>query len=192
MMRRRFVRHPLGYAGYRPIGLWNYDQLSTTVGVLPDNEHGLAAPGMKRIVNPPLDRMLAGSMSLLRAAPRPSPGQALDDADIGLLFQKMGGKAVPQRVNTDTLGNAGALRGHANEPVELAPTHVLSPVAGEQPGLAGMRPSLLTRGAPPFTQYIEQVGREKDVAILVALALLDADHHSIPAVAGERQRYYLR
>src|SRR5882724_6053213 len=34
--------------------------------------------------------------------------QHLDDADIGLLFQKMGGKAVPQRVNTDTLGNAGA------------------------------------------------------------------------------------
>jgi hypothetical protein len=80
----------------------------------------------------------------------------------------MGGKAVPQRVNTDTLGNAGALGGHANEPVELAPTHVLSPVAGEQPGLAGMHPSLLARGAPPFTQYIEQVGREKDVAILVA------------------------
>src|SRR5207237_10471490 len=83
-------------------------------------------------------------------------------------FQKMGGKAVPQRVNTDTLGNAGALGGHANEPVELAPTHVLSPVAGEQPGLAGMHPSLRARGAPPFTQYIQQVGREKDVAILVA------------------------
>jgi len=91
-----------------------------------------------------------------------------DDADIGLLFQKMGGKAVPQRVNTDTFGNAGALGCHANEPVELAPTHVLSPVAGEQPGLAGMHPSLVARGAPPFTQYIEQVGRENDVAILLA------------------------
>src|SRR6516225_5058508 len=84
--------------------------------------------------------------------------QHLDDADIGFLFQKMGGKAVPQRVNTNTLGNAGALGCHANEPVELAPTHVLSPVAGEQPELAGMHPSLLARSAPPFTQYIEQVG----------------------------------
>src|ERR1700730_14285394 len=118
--------------------------------------------------------------------------QHLDDADIGLLLQEMGGKAVPQRVNTDTLGNAGALGGHANEPVELAPTHVLSPVAGEQPGLAGMHPSLLARGAPPFTQYIEQVGREKDVAILVALALLDADHHSVAVDVGELQRYDLR
>src|SRR5215470_12739272 len=86
------------------------------------------------------------------------PEQHLDDADIGLLFQKMGGKAVPQRVNTDTLGNAGALGCHANEPVELAPTHVLSPVAGEQPGLAGMHPSLLARDAPPFAQYLEKVG----------------------------------
>src|SRR6516162_1804892 len=118
--------------------------------------------------------------------------QHLDDPDIGLLFQKMGGKAVPQRVNTDTLGDAGALGCHANEPVELAPTDVLSPVAGEQPGLAGMHPSLLARGAPPFTQYLEQVGRENDVAILLALALLDADHHSVTIDVGELQRYDLR
>jgi hypothetical protein len=69
MMRRRFVRHPRGYAGDRPVGLRNYDKLSTTVGVLPDNEHDLATPGMERIVNPPLDQVLAGSMSLLRAEP---------------------------------------------------------------------------------------------------------------------------
>src|SRR6202022_2267000 len=69
VMRRRFVRHPRRYAGYRPVGLRNNDQFSTTVGVLPGNEHDLAAPGMKRVVNPPLDRVLAGSMSLLRAAP---------------------------------------------------------------------------------------------------------------------------
>src|SRR6516164_11356547 len=100
----------------------------------------------------------------------------------------MGGKAVPQRVNTDTLGNGGAVGCHANEPVELAPTHVLSPVAGEQPGLAGMHPSLLARGAPPFTQYIEQVGRE-NVAILLALALLDADDHSVAVDVAELQRY---
>ena len=67
MMRRRFVRHPCGYAGDRPVGLRNYDQLETTVGVLPDNEHVLAATGMELVVNPPLDRVLAGSMSLLRA-----------------------------------------------------------------------------------------------------------------------------
>jgi hypothetical protein len=95
-MRRRFVCHPRGYAGDRPVRLRNDDQLSTTVGVLPDNEHGLTAPGMERIVNPPLDRVLAGSMSLLRAAPPPSRGQALDHANVDLLLEQMGGKAGPR------------------------------------------------------------------------------------------------
>src|SRR5271156_4349730 len=65
-MRRRFVCHPRRYASDRAVGLRNNDQLSTTVGILLSNEHGLAAPGMKRVVNPPLDRVSAGSMSLLR------------------------------------------------------------------------------------------------------------------------------
>ena len=38
------------------------------------------------------------------------PEQNLDHPDIGLLLQEMGGKAVPQGVNTDTLGDAGACR----------------------------------------------------------------------------------
>src|SRR5215469_5187971 len=117
--------------------------------------------------------------------------QNLDDPNIGLLLQEMRGKAVPQRVNTDTLDNAGALCCHANEPVELALTHVLSTVAREQPGLAATHPSLLARSAPPFTQYIEQVGRENDIPILLALALLDPDNHSVTIDVGELQRYNL-
>src|SRR6266511_2978005 len=69
VVRGRFVRHPGGNAGDRPIGLGNDDQLSTTVGVLLGNEHRLTAPGMERIVNPPLDRVLVRSMSLFRAKP---------------------------------------------------------------------------------------------------------------------------
>src|SRR5262249_45345571 len=110
--------------------------------------------------------------SRVRAAPRPSPGQALDDADIGLLFQKMGGKAVPQRVNTDTLGDAGTPRCQANDPVELACTGVLPAVAGKQPGLTGRHPSLLARDAPPFAQQFEKVGR--DIAILLPPAFARA------------------
>src|SRR5271165_5276959 len=99
--------------------------------------------------------------------------QNLDDPDIGLLLQEMGGKAVPQRMNTDTLGNAGPCRCHADEPVELARTHRLPAVAGKQPGLAGIHPSLLARGAPPFAQELKKLGREHDIAILLALALFD-------------------
>ena len=76
----------------------------------------------------------------------------LDDPDIGLLLQEMGGKTVPQRVNTDTLGNAGACRCDADEPVELARTDVPPAVAGKQPGLAGLHPSPLARDAPPLAQ----------------------------------------
>src|SRR5215469_721152 len=73
--------------------------------------------------------------------------QGLDDADIGLLLQQMGGKAVPQRMNTDAFGDAGTPRCQAHDAVELAPTRVLPAVAGEQPGLAGIHASLLARGA---------------------------------------------
>src|SRR6516225_992336 len=75
--------------------------------------------------------------------------QHLDNPNIGLLLQEMGGKAVPQCVNADTFGNAGTPCCQANEPVELAPTHMLPAVAGKQPGLAGRHPSLLARDARP-------------------------------------------
>ena len=53
-------------AGDRSVGLRNDDQIGAAIGVLPDDEHRLAAPGMERVVDPPLDRVLVGSMSLVR------------------------------------------------------------------------------------------------------------------------------
>src|SRR6202045_2939896 len=118
--------------------------------------------------------------------------QNLEDPDIGLLLQEMGGKAVPQRMDTDTLGNASACRCHANEPVKVARTDVLPAVAGKQPGLAGRHPSLLARDAPPFAQQLEKVGREDNIPILLAFALFDPDDHAVPVDIGELQRYDLR
>jgi hypothetical protein len=66
MLRSRFARHPRRDAGDRSVELRNDNQIDATVGVLPDDEHRLAAPRMERIVNPTLDRVLAGSMYLLR------------------------------------------------------------------------------------------------------------------------------
>src|SRR5437763_5361239 len=111
--------------------------------------------------------------------------QNLDDADIGLLLQEVGGKAVPQRMNADTLGDAGTPRCQANDPMQLARTRMLLAVAGKQPGLTGRHPALLARNAPPFVQYLEQDGRENDVQILLALALLDADDHPGTIDIGE-------
>src|SRR6202022_634220 len=62
--------------------------------------------------------------------------------------------------------------GLVTSPVELARAHVPPAVAGKQPGLAEAHPSLLARDAPPFAQQLEKVGRENDIPILLALALL--------------------
>jgi len=83
----------------------------------------------------------------------------------------MGGEAVPQRMNADTLGDAGTPRCQANDPMQLARTRMLPAVAGKQPGLTGRHPALLARNAPPFVQYLEQDGRENDVPILLAPSL---------------------
>src|SRR5438477_10918801 len=111
--------------------------------------------------------------------------QNLDDADIGLLLQEVGGKAVPQRMNADALGDPGTPRCQANDPMQLARTRMLPAVAGKQPELTGRHPSLLARNALPFVQYLEQDGRENDVPILLALALLDADDHPVTIDIGE-------
>src|ERR1700746_2723480 len=99
----------------------------------------------------------------------------------------MGGKAVPQRMNADAFGDAGAPRCEANDAVELARTRVLPAVAGEQPGLTGRHPSLLARGAPPVAQQLEKVGREHNIPILLPFALLDPDDHALTIDIGELQ-----
>src|SRR6201995_2800523 len=104
----------------------------------------------------------------------------------------MGGKAVPQRMNADTLGDAGTPRCQANDPMQLARTRMLPAVAGKQPGLTGRHPALLARNAPPLVQYLQQDGRENDVSILLALALLDPDDHPVSVDIGELERYDLR
>src|SRR5215468_9827998 len=80
----------------------------------------------------------------------------------------MRGEAVPQRMNAETLGDAGTPRCQANDPMQLARTHVLPAVAGKQPGLTGRHPALVARNAPPFMQYLKKDGRENDVSILLA------------------------
>src|SRR5215472_14905454 len=104
----------------------------------------------------------------------------------------MRGEAVPQRMNADPLGDAGTPGCQANDPMQLAGTRMLPAVAGKQPGLTGRHPALLARNAPPFAQYIEQDGRENDVPILLALALLDPDQHPVTIDIGELERYDLR
>src|ERR1700749_3320609 len=103
----------------------------------------------------------------------------------------MRGEAVPQRMNAAPLGDAGTPGCQANDPMQLTRTRMLPAVAGKQPGLTGRHPSLLARHAPPFAQQLEQVGRENDIPILLALALFDPDDHPVTIDIGELERYDL-
>src|ERR1700757_1057825 len=67
-MRRCLVHHPRRNAGARPVRLRDYNELDAAIGESPDYQYGLAAPGMERIVDPPLDRVFVGSLSLFREA----------------------------------------------------------------------------------------------------------------------------
>jgi hypothetical protein len=69
--------------------------------------------------------------------------------------------------------------------MKLARTHVLPAVARKQPGLAGSHPCLLARGASPVEQQLKKVRRENDIPVLLALALLDPDDHSVAVDIGE-------
>src|SRR6516164_2964543 len=103
----------------------------------------------------------------------------------GHLADRADGEAVPQRMNADTLGDAGTPGCQANDPMQLARTRMLPAVAGKQPGLNGRHPALLARDAPPLMQYLKQDGRENGVSILLALALLDPDEHPVTIDIGE-------
>src|SRR2546423_13676836 len=55
--------------------------------------------------------------------------QHLDDADVGILFQEMGGKAVPQRMWRHPLFDPGGLGGAVNGTVKLTGRQWLDRIA---------------------------------------------------------------
>src|SRR6202035_951578 len=92
---------------------------------------------------------------------------------IDVLFQQMGGKAVPQGVERYALVDLGSLGCGMTGAIELARRHRLHAVASwKQPALGSCRP-------PPGTQQFEQMWRQHHVAIFAAFALLDANDHAL-------------
>src|ERR1700745_4170470 len=77
------------------------------------------------------------------------PEQHLDDPDIGLLLQEMGGKAVAQRVRRHPFGQRRQFGSHVADTIELACGHWADAVAarehpyrrgGDAPPVAQKRP----------------------------------------------------
>lgn len=130
--------------------------------------------------------------------------QRLDNADIDAIFQKMGGKAVPQGMRADAPGNLGRMRRLDHDAIELSGADRLERVlARKQPAVA-VQHALAMADLPPLTQQGEQIGREHGVAILPAFTALDPDQHAFavdiahlehgdladaqPGTIGNRQR----
>ena len=111
----------------------------------------------------------------------------LDHADIDLLLQQVGGKAVTQRVHRDSLVDQRHVGGRTDGAVELAHGQRIHGVESwEQPSVGEDLP-LGVGGAPPGALPLQQQGREHRVAVLAALALFDAQRHALAVDVGDLQ-----
>ena len=98
--------------------------------------------------------------------------QHLNDPDVGLVLQQMTGEGMAQRMGRDALLDPSNLGCAPHRPADdVGGERIARDHAGEQP-VFGMGKAV------PFSQHRQQVGRQHDVTVLVALGLLDADHHS--------------
>src|SRR5277367_5705724 len=105
--------------------------------------------------------------------------QNLDDADVDAVFQQMGGKAVPQRVRSDPLGDLRGLCRLDDDAMELPGADWLHGVLSWKQPTVAMHHALLVPDLPPLAQQGEQICREHSIAIPATLATLDPDQHAL-------------
>ena len=97
----------------------------------------------------------------------------LDHSNVDLVLEKMGGEAVPERMQGHRLADASRLPGVMEGPAELAGGEWIDRLlAGEQPAPGQHHPPFVP-GPPPGAKQIEQGGRQHGIAVLAPLALLD-------------------
>ena len=116
--------------------------------------------------------------------------QHLDHADIHLLFEQVGGEAVPQRVQGDLLVDAGREPGLVHGAVQLTGGQRLDGVQSREQPSAVEHLALGTGYSPPRTQPLEHHRREHGVAIFAALALLDTQRHARAIDVSDLQRHH--
>jgi hypothetical protein len=100
-----------------------------------------------------------------RATPRLSPGQALDDADVGVLFRQVGGEAVPQRVRRHSLVDPGGLGGGVNGAVELTGRERFDRIAARKQPAPRQQHAAAPALPPPGAQQLKQRRRQHGIAV---------------------------
>ena len=114
--------------------------------------------------------------------------QHLDDADVGVLLQQVGGEAVPQRVRRHPLLDPGGLGGGVDGAVELAGRERLDRVAAREQPAARQQHAAPPALPPPVAQQFEQLRRQHGVAIFAALAALDPQQHALAVDVADLER----
>src|SRR3954471_10582872 len=117
--------------------------------------------------------------------------QDLDDANVDVLLQEMRGEAVAQRVRRHPLLDPGGLGRRVDGAVHLTGRQRCDRIATrEQPALR-QHQALTLSFPPPGAQELEQVRGQHGVAVLAALALLDADQHARAVDVAHLERHDL-
>jgi hypothetical protein len=113
------------------------------------------------------------------------PQQDLDHPVLGVLLQKKRGKSVTKGLRGHLLADLGHVGGGMTGAPELARRHRVDRVhSGKQPPLWACR-------VVPGAQQLKQMRRQHHVAVFVALALFDPDHHALAVDVGYVQRDHL-
>jgi len=114
--------------------------------------------------------------------------QGLDDADIDTVLQQVGGKAVPQGVRSDPLGDVGCLGGFDDDAVKLAGADRQHGASAREEPAIGVQHTLLPPRAPPVAQQHEQALWQHGVAIAPALAAFDPEQHALAVDIAHLER----
>src|SRR4029077_3911123 len=161
----------LGLASRPPLGQWHQPVEWAGYGA----DRGIGDAGVKR-----------------RGVELGMTQKCLDHPNIDILLEQMRGEAVPQRVGRHALLDPRSLGGGVDGTTELARRQWFDRVA------AGKQPASRQQQAappplpPPDPQQLEQLWRQHGMAVLAALAALDAQQHALGIDIADLERDNLR
>jgi hypothetical protein len=115
------------------------------------------------------------------------PEQNLDQTDVDLLLQQVGGKGMAQGVHRNAFLDAGFVGGRVDGAIELAGTQMPDRILARKQPAAVEHLALGTGDPPPDAQAFQQQRREHGVAILLPLALLDPQGHALAVDVADLQ-----
>ncbi len=115
----------------------------------------------------------------------------MDDADVGVLFQQVGGEAVPQRMRRHSLPDPGGLGGGVDGAVELTGRERLDRVAARKQPAPRQQYAAAPAFHPPITQQLKQLRRQHGVAVFASFALLNPQQHALGVDIADLERDHL-